>query len=132
MSSREQIEALKDELSRLIANKDVAAIAAFYEDEAFMLPPDKPLIEGRDGIVARHSGFLGTVETMEWRSEIIDIIESGDVVVDISHIRNSAKLRSGADHRQESKHIVVWRKQPDGTLKIAAEVINRDAPNADA
>jgi ketosteroid isomerase-like protein len=35
---------------------------------------------------------------------------------------------SGETASHHSKHVVVWRQQPDGNLKIVAEAINRDAP----
>ena len=129
MTGREEIEERKAELSKMVAVKDIPGIGALYEEDVWQLPPDMPLIQGRDRVVNRFGTFLDRVESLDWKSEIIEVFDGGDIVVDVSHIRNSGQLRSGGTHTQKSKHIVVWRRQPDGTLKIAAEVINRDAPN---
>ena len=125
--SREQIESLNAELTKVIAAKDIAALVAMYEEGAWLLPPGAPVVQGRDAIQARFDAFIGTVETLDMQFEVIDVIDAGDVLVDLAHIRTSAQRRDGEGHTQKSKHIVIWRKQPDGTFKIAAEAINRDA-----
>ena len=125
--SREQIERLNAELTKIIAAKDLTALVAMYEEDAWLLPPGAPVVQGRDAISARFNAFMSTVETLDMQFEVIDVVDAGDVLVDLAHIRTAAQRRDGEAHHQKSKHIVIWRKQSDGTFKIAAEAINRDA-----
>jgi ketosteroid isomerase-like protein len=85
-------------------------------------------MSGRDTLEARHTAFIETVESQEFEFDIIDVIDSGDVVVEIAHISSTIHFRNGETHSNRIKHMVIWREQADGTLKIAAEAVNRDAP----
>jgi ketosteroid isomerase-like protein len=127
MSRREQIESLNAELSKAAANKDTAGIAAFYEEGARLLPPGAPIVEGRENILARFNAFIPNAKSMSMVFDLVDVIEAGDVVIDISRMTVSVERPSGESASHVSKHVVVWRQQPDGDLKIVVEAINRDA-----
>ena len=129
MGRREQVEQRNAELTKAAANKDLEALANFYEEDAYLLPPGAEVVHGRDGVRARFANFLPNATSLDMQFEVIDIIEAGDIVVDIAHMAVSAGRASGETHSHRSKHIVIWREQADGTLKIAAEAINRDDPN---
>ena len=127
MSRREQIESVNAEISKAAADKDTAGIAGLYEEGARLLPPGAPLVEGRENIQARFDAFIPNAKTLSMTFDLVDVIESGDVSVAIGHITVAAERPSGESHSHTSKHLVVWREQADGSLKIAAEAINRDA-----
>jgi uncharacterized protein (TIGR02246 family) len=127
MSRREQIESLNAELSKAAANKDTAGIASFYEERALLLPPGAPIVEGRENIKARFDAFIPNAQSLNMAFDLVDVIEAGDVAIDISRITITVQRPSGETASHHSKHVVVWRQQPDGNLKIVAEAINRDA-----
>jgi uncharacterized protein (TIGR02246 family) len=128
MSRREQIESLNAELSKAAANKDTAGIAGFYEEGARLLPPGAPIVEGRENIQARFDAFIPNAKSMSMVFDLVDVIEAGDIAIDISRMTVSVERPSGETASHVSKHVVVWRQQPDGELKIVVEAINRDAP----
>jgi uncharacterized protein (TIGR02246 family) len=127
MSRREQIESLNAELSKAAANKDTAGIAGLYEEGALLLPPGAPIVKGRENIQARFDAFIPNAKSMSMVFDLVDVIEAGDVVIDVSRMTVSVERPSGETASHVSKHVVVWRQQPDGDLKIVVEAINRDA-----
>lgn len=127
MSTLEEITKRKDEYATVSASRDAAAIADFYEDGALFLPPGAPLVDGRDAIEARLAKFLGTAARLEVEPEIVSVVESGDITIEVTRFHITMRPAEGEPRSHWAKHLVVWREQSDGTLKIVAEALNRDA-----
>jgi hypothetical protein len=53
--------------------------------------------------------------------DLVDVIEPGDIAIEISRITVTMQRPRGETASHNSKHVVVWRQQPDGNLKIVAE-----------
>lgn len=127
MSTLEEIAKRKDEYAKVSASQDAAAIADFYEDGALFLPPGAPLVNGRDAVEARLAKFLGTAASLKMEPEIVSVIESGDITIEVTRFLMTMQPVDGDPRSHWAKHLVVWREQSDGTLKIVAEALNRDA-----
>ena len=127
MTTRDQVEAINTGFSKAVANHDAAAIASNYTEDARMLPPNAPMIQGRAGIQEMFQTFIdGGVQSLELES--IDVLEDGALVVDVGRWA-LAMQPPGADPIQDTgKYVVVLRRQSDGGLKIAVDTFNSDNP----
>jgi ketosteroid isomerase-like protein len=105
---------------------DMAAVAAFYTEDALLMAPNAPRVTGRAAIEA----FLKTFPPMD------DLVLSGDefagggdlIVVTGNFTINVMPPGATAAVADTGKFVEVWRRQPDGTLKMAADMWNSNLP----
>lgn len=125
---RDEVERVVAEFSKLFAGRDVDALVAMYDEEAKMLAPGAPLIEGRAGVREALEGlFAEGAQTLEF--ETSDVYESDALVVEIG-LSTLVIQPEGADAvRDVSKYVVVYRRQADGTLKLLVDAFSSDTPS---
>lgn len=93
-----------------ITAKDAAAIAALYSEDAILLPPNAPAVNGRDAIQAYWQAFLdsgvtnGTLKSSEIVNTDTDATEVGTWTI-------MAPDGTVADN---GKYIVWWKRKADG------------------
>jgi len=93
-----------------IADGDGTAVAANYTEDAVIMPPGMPTIEGREAIAQYWQGGIGAGIT---RIELApgDVTATGaDTIIE----RSTARVFNAAgDVIDEGKYVVVWRKVGD-------------------
>ena len=102
-----------------IRSKDYAGLAALYTEDAKLLPPDAPVIAGRNAIkdfwasAAPSLGLQGaTLNTLDL--EVADDIawETGEALLELGTVRVAIK------------YVVVWRKGQDGSWRLHRDIWN--------
>jgi len=101
-----------------------AFIAAAMSDDAVIMPPGIPSIEGRSG---RRAFVQGVLE--EWDRRVTyttdEICARGDLAFDRGTLSQSVRPRSGGDWFEESfRYLRVFRREPDGSWKAARLIWN--------
>lgn len=116
MNADEEVRAFNDAYEAALAAQDVAALVSLHTDDARLMMEGQPLIQGRTAIEKVFREWLseGPVST---RFESEEVLADGQLVIDIGHT-----ISTGG----RSKYVVVHRRQPDGSLRIAI-----DAPTSD-
>jgi len=125
MSLRDEVESLNSEFSKAVSNQDLDAVMELYTPDAMLLPPDHPMVQGNDGIRA----FFQTMLDMGVRGvdlESVAVEGAGDLATDIGRYRLTISPPGADSFIDEGKYIVVLKRQPDGTLRIAYDTFNRD------
>ena len=120
MTIRDELDAINAGMARALAAQDAKQFASYYADDARLLSHGQPIIRGRAGIEAEVSGWV-TKGPVTLRFETGDVIADGSLVVDVGRIVSP----SG-----RSKYVVVYQRQPDGSLKIAVDAGSSDGPSA--
>jgi ketosteroid isomerase-like protein len=102
-----------------VARKDYAALAALYTDTAKVLPPDAPIVTGKQAIeqfwrsAATALGLTGaTLKT-------VDLEVAGDTAYEVGE----ANLRLG-DGQATVKYVVVWMRGGDGHWRLHRDIWN--------
>jgi len=113
------IRALEAEFQRLANAGDAAALtAAFYADDAVVLPPNMPQVNGKAAIRDFWTAFLAT-----GMSDVVletgNVSSSGDLVYNIGKYGYTA---AGARH--VGKYLVVYRRQSNGSYRAVADAFN--------
>ena len=96
-------------------------VAAFYAEDARLLPPNHPMITGRSQIRDALRGFLEAglgglaVETYE-----IEIASSGDLAYGIGTFSLARPVPD------RGKFIEIYRRQADGSWKCVADMFGSD------
>lgn len=107
---------------------DSAGWAAWYVDDAMVLPPDGPTVHSRAAIqkwlaaLPPISNAIGQADEFAGRG-------------DLAYVRGTYSMTmtpagAPAPLALKGKFIQIYRKQPDGSWKVAREIFNNDMPPA--
>jgi uncharacterized protein (TIGR02246 family) len=122
---RKAIEAGNEAFMAAFAAHDAAAVAALYSEDAKLLPPNAPILEGRAAIQA----FWQMVMNMgiaSARLEIQEVDPLGDTAVEVSLFTLYTPDGTVADH---GKYIVEW-KRVKGQWFLHRDIFNTSQPPA--
>ena len=118
MAFRDELEAINAGFGEAFATQDWKRLAAFYSDDARLLFHGQPIIRGQAAVEAtlRHM-VAGGPATVRFVTD--DVIADGSLVVDIGRIISPTG---------QSKYVVVYQRQADGSLRIVVDAANSDGP----
>jgi ketosteroid isomerase-like protein len=127
VSLTDEVRGLNDGFSKAVSNRDVDGLVKFYAPDAKVLAPGVPMFEGGAAI----KGFLQMmldegVRALEFESIVVD--GQGDLVVDVGRYRLTMEPPGGEPVIDVGKYIAVSKRQGDGSLRLAYDTFNSDAP----
>ena len=115
----------------LIPEKDAAGIAQIYAKDAVMMPPNQPIVVGREAIHQYWETAVSTPEmTLTFDPGRIEFSQSGDIAIDRGTYRYTGKI-GGKMLEERGKYQIVWKKVGD-EWKVASDIWNTDAKSAGA
>ena len=127
MGRRSVIESHIAEFCKAVSNKDAAALSTFYEEGARFLAPGAPLAEGRAAIQATMQALLDAgVQALAL--DTLDVIDDSDISVEVGRFTLTIQPPGQESAIDNGKYVVAWREQGDGSLLIAVDCFNSDAP----
>ncbi|MBI4905695.1 MAG: DUF4440 domain-containing protein [Acidobacteria bacterium] len=98
---------------------------SYFADEAVAFPPGKPTITGRENLRANYSRMFSQPGfSLIWRPVKADAAASGDMGYTIGTAEFSRRGDDGKIVTQPTKYLTVWKKQPDGSWKVVADLGN--------
>jgi uncharacterized protein (TIGR02246 family) len=102
--------------------KDLDKCMAFYVDDPVLFVPGAPAAVGKDAVRQAFAGFLGAQALkLETSGLIIDVAQSGDLAFERGSYTNTITDAKGKTTTATGKLALVWKKQTDGSWKIAAD-----------
>jgi ketosteroid isomerase-like protein len=112
MTAEEELRAFNQAYERALLAQDAEALVALYAEDARILVPGQPPIQGRAAIEPVMRAWVedGPVST---RFETEEVLSGGALVVDIGSTTQ--------DGGRRGKYVVVHRRGPDGKLRIAVD-----------
>jgi uncharacterized protein (TIGR02246 family) len=126
------VTALRDldaQWAKTTATNDVDAIVAYYSDDASLLPPDAPIVTGKQAIRAAWAAMLAPGVSLSWTADKVEAARSSDLAYMTGNYTMSTKQSlSKAPVTEQGKYVEVWKKQADGKWKVVADIFNSDAP----
>lgn len=109
---------------------DANVLANTYAADAVLLPPNMPMIRGRDAIHTFWSGLVGGVTSLDVSLNTTDVQQSGDLAVETGTYRLQMTPKNAtAAVNDEGKFLIAWRKI-DGQWKIVRDMFSSDAAPA--
>ncbi|MBT3929890.1 MAG: DUF4440 domain-containing protein [Alphaproteobacteria bacterium] len=91
---------------------DGAALAAFYTEDAALLPPGGARVNGREAIAAFWQGAMDSGLVINSLTPT-EIMQSGDQAVDVGTISLSAPDGSGGMVELSAKYTVMWKQDSE-------------------
>ena len=99
------------------------ALMAHFLDDANVLPPDAPLAQGKE----ESRAVFASLEAMPGYSLTWSPLKgdaSGHLGYTIGTYRIEVQDSEGYPLAIDGKYMTVWKKQPDGTWKVAVDMFN--------
>jgi uncharacterized protein (TIGR02246 family) len=125
---RASIDSLNARFVDAAKRADTATIAAIYTDDAVVMMSNTEAWRGRDALRNGWAGMLsqGTLKDFSLRTDDVDV--GGDLIVETGRYEMTLQPKTGKEIKDKGKYVVVWKRQPDGSLKIFRDVGNSDLP----
>lgn len=125
--SRQEIETIAADFAKAFANQDAEAVSGFYAADATLLPPNALLLKGRAAIRSFvEEMFSSGARSLELTT--LDVLAGGDLEVEVGRFRMAFQPRGVDPFTEDGKYVAVYRRQGDGSLKLAVDTFNSDAP----
>jgi ketosteroid isomerase-like protein len=124
VASPDAVLAADREFARDTAARGAEAWASWFAPDGLMFPAGKPAVQGRERIRELMSDLrdprTGEGElTIEWEPIGGGMSASGD----LAWTYGSARIATPHGERS-ARYLTVWRKQPDGTWRVQADLGN--------
>jgi uncharacterized protein (TIGR02246 family) len=109
--------------SEAFARADFKTLAAMYDEDAVVLPPDGDMVKGRPAIEAFWKGVYDSGVKGATLS-VVDVTSSGDLAGEVGTAVLTIKPPNAPEAAQKVKYVVVWKKQKDGGWKLYRDIWN--------
>ncbi len=124
----EAIDALRSSFATAMSAGDVDGMMVNYAEDALEMPPNEPDLRGKDAIRARHQANLDQYEYV-LENPAVEIVVNGDwAILRGTYVISLTPKADGEPIQDTGKYIVTWRRQPDGSWRVAHEIWNSDNP----
>jgi uncharacterized protein (TIGR02246 family) len=113
-----------------IATKDVDKFASYYSDDASLLMPNAPIINGKDNIRAALKPMLADPNfALTFQATRADASKGGDFVYTVGAYSLTMTRPDGKTAATDTgKYLTVFKKQADGSWKAVVDMISSDLP----
>ncbi len=118
---RAEVTRLNEEMVAAFQRGDRAAVARFYADDARIVGPGRRVVQGREAI-DRYWASIGS--PAEWRLEVVEVGGSANEVYQLGVSTLTSPRRDGTPDTYTCDFVVIWKRQPDGRLRIALDQYN--------
>jgi ketosteroid isomerase-like protein len=110
--------------------KDIERIVSYWTDDAHLLQPGLPPIDGKTAIRAFVSASLKIPGfKIHWVSEKPVFSPDGKMAYLLSNVETTAPGATGSFESTHGRSVTVWRKDSDGVWRCVVDISN-DAPTA--
>ena len=125
----ESIRAKDQAFTAAMVAGDVETVMAQYADDAIVLPPGAPMLEGSQAIREMFAPWLSSSppSSMTLDSETIVVAGSGDYAHAVGTFTISGTEPNGVQYSDNGKFVAVWRNV-GGDWKMVADIWNSDNP----
>jgi uncharacterized protein (TIGR02246 family) len=121
---RARLEKMGKDFADAYNRGDDKAVAAFYAEDAVVMPPDSDFVKGRPAIEAAWKG-AHEAGMKNMRLEVVDVESDGTYIIETGKATADIQPAGQATATPETyKYVVVWKKQKDGSWKIIRDIWN--------
>jgi len=114
------------------AAKDVEKIAGHYADDGYSMIPDMTIMKGKDAIRAGlKEEFADPNSTLDFHPDKVEVAKSGDIAYSQgNYTYTSTDSKTKKRVIEHGGYIEVYKKQADGSWKVAEDIATQEAPPA--
>jgi len=119
---KEDIEAAITVWEQSFNAGDAAGVAAMYTDDAALLPPGAPMVQGNEKVQEFWKSMMD-MGMSDVDLTAVEILVSGNNASEVGTFTYSAGDATGT-----GKYIVLWLKGDDGAWRVHRDIWNEDTP----
>jgi ketosteroid isomerase-like protein len=98
--------------------------AAWFEENGRMYR-ERGYVDGRAAIqAAMEPAFADSTRALRWAPDTAVVAASGDVGYTLGHWESVLRTPAGDSVLGRGNYVTIWRRQSDGTWKVAADIGN--------
>jgi uncharacterized protein (TIGR02246 family) len=113
--------------SRAGAAKDLERVVAYFASDGSLLPPNLPPAQGKEAIHSVWSQLLASSGfAVSWQPTKVEVSQAEDLGYTVGTYELTMHDANGSPVTDRGKYVTVWKKQADGTWKVAADMFNSD------
>jgi uncharacterized protein (TIGR02246 family) len=113
------------------AAKDAEGFLSFYTDDAVLMVADAPDLEGTEALAGVVAAMMqDPAFSLRFGSDRIVAARSGDLAYETGHYTLTMSGPDGDPTTEKGHYVVVWRKQTDGSWKVALDAPVSDPPES--
>ena len=115
--------------AKTVDAKQIDAFVEFVLDSAVVLGPNAPITLGKEAIRRIFAGaFAMPGYACKWQPAKVEVARSGDLGYSRGTYELSINDAKGNPITDRGKYATVWKKQADGSWKVALDMFNTDLP----
>ena len=115
------------EWSQVASTSDVDKIVNYWTDDAIVVMPGQPPLKGKNEIRKMvEESFKMQGFHISWEPQSAEVSQSGDMVYLIEKTQVTVNDSTGKAITVHENGITVWKKQPDGSWKAAADISSNE------
>jgi uncharacterized protein (TIGR02246 family) len=122
-SLRDTIQSREDEWSAAYNANSKDGLGAFYEEDAVLIPPGSPPINGRTAIAEFLSTLFPQLKDMKLVTDEVRPL-GPDHAVEIGHSEYTAIAEDGSRSQGIDDYQVVWHRGDDGIWRYITDMFN--------
>ena len=112
------------------AGKDVEKTLSYMSDDAIMIPPGAPIVEGKAAIRAFvTSSFQMPGFNIQWVSEKVTFSPDGNLAYMRGTNTTTVRGANGELLKIPGRGVTIWRREPDGQWRCVVDIWN-DPPRS--
>lgn len=128
-AERAAVAAADREFDAATAQGGADAWASYFAEDGMMLSDGGGAIRGRQAILEAMVPFLGNPDnSLRWKPLLQEVSNDATLAYTVGSYHLSAKTAEGQTVSREGKYLSVWRREADGTWKVAVDLGNPGLP----
>lgn len=101
----------------------------YYLEDVVLLAPNEARLDGKEAVRKMLTDLHSMPGLMiKWQPLNVEAASSGDMGYSIGTYEMSMNDPDGNPMKDKGKYLAVWKKQADGSWKVATESFNSDLP----
>ena len=122
-SGADMLRNLEAEFERATAERGLDGFMSYFNDDSADLPSGSNIVFGKDNIRKELEPW-GADVSLTWKPVKAGMAASGDLGYTFGNFVFKAKDKDGKVVSHYGKYATVWKKQPDGSWKVAFDMGN--------
>ncbi len=109
------------------ASDGLDGVMPFYVDDAIFLPPNSPMVIGKEAIREASAAIDSPGFSVSWKPMKIEVAQSGELGYAIGNFEGNIVDSAGNLVPVKGKYVEIWKKQADGSWKVAVDMPSTDS-----
>jgi uncharacterized protein (TIGR02246 family) len=119
------IRAASAEWNKAAQARDLDKSVSYYAEDAVDFIDKGALVKGKNSIRLAWKDILApTAPALSFATTFVEVARSGDLAYEYGTYDLVTEVKKGKPTDEKGKYVTVWKKQPDGSWKVVADIDN--------